>query len=138
MPGAFDDLSEPTRHGVAFWMVRADGAVLLRRRPPRGLLGGMMEVPSTPWRADRWTAAEATPAAPAAGKLSWRLLPGAVSHTFTHFHLELQVLAVDLPARKAAALEGDGLRWVAMDEIGAAGLPSVMAKIARHALAHTG
>ena len=24
----------PTRHGVAFWMVRGDGAVLLRRRPP--------------------------------------------------------------------------------------------------------
>ena len=35
----------PTRRGVAFWAVRADGAVLLRRRPPKGLLGGMMEVP---------------------------------------------------------------------------------------------
>ena len=35
----------PTRHGLAFVAIRADGAVLLRRRPDKGLLGGMAEVP---------------------------------------------------------------------------------------------
>ena len=47
------------RYGVAFWLTRADGAVLLRRRPEKGLLGGMIEIPSTPWRAEPWTLAEA-------------------------------------------------------------------------------
>ena len=35
----------PTRYGTAYVVRRADGAILLRRRPPRGLLGGMSEVP---------------------------------------------------------------------------------------------
>jgi A/G-specific adenine glycosylase len=127
----------PTRHGVAFWLVRRDGAVLLRRRPPRGLLGGMMEIPSTPWRADVWSEADAAPASPtAARKVAWQMLPGQVSHTFTHFHLQLQVMTANLSPRAAAALDDGDVTWVPVDDLGRAGLPSVMAKIVRHALAH--
>jgi A/G-specific adenine glycosylase len=127
----------PLRHGIAFWMLRRDGAVLLRRRPPRGLLGGMMEVPSTPWRAAAWSAAEAVGTAPAADAdaLAWTLLPGTVRHTFTHFRLELQVLASRVPARRIA---GPGTQWVPVPALGDAGLPSVMAKIVSHALRHSG
>src|SRR4051812_16252111 len=39
----------PVRRGATFVAVRADGAVLLRERPPHGLLGGMLETPSSPW-----------------------------------------------------------------------------------------
>ena len=39
------------RRGAAFVVLRADGTILLRARPPRGLLGGMTEVPTTEWRA---------------------------------------------------------------------------------------
>jgi A/G-specific adenine glycosylase len=42
---------KPRRFGAVFIAVRRDGAVLLRRRPPKGLLGGMLEVPSTAWEA---------------------------------------------------------------------------------------
>ena len=41
----------PTRLGIAFWVERDDGHILLRQRPQKGLLGGMMEIPSTPWEA---------------------------------------------------------------------------------------
>ena len=34
---------KPTRHGTIFWIERLDGSVLVRRRPEKGLLGGMME-----------------------------------------------------------------------------------------------
>jgi A/G-specific adenine glycosylase len=37
--------AKPTRRGMAFVVTREDGAVLLRRRPPKGLLGGMSEPP---------------------------------------------------------------------------------------------
>src|SRR5690606_19140167 len=37
----------PVRRGSAFVAVRSDGAVLLRRRAPKGLLGGMAEVPGS-------------------------------------------------------------------------------------------
>ena len=39
----------PTRRGAAFVVLREDGTVLLRERPLKGLLGGMLEAPSTPW-----------------------------------------------------------------------------------------
>jgi A/G-specific adenine glycosylase len=81
----------PLRHGVAFWLVRGDGAVLLRRRVEQGLLGGMIELPSTPWRAAPWSVGEAMAQAPATAE--WRHLPGAVQHGFTHFRLEMALLA---------------------------------------------
>src|SRR5229473_1724527 len=55
LPARRAKAEKPLRRGVAFWAVRPDGAVLLRRRPERGLLGGMMEVPSTPWRQASWS-----------------------------------------------------------------------------------
>ena len=39
----------PTRRGVAFVALRDDDTVLLRERPLKGLLGGMLETPSSPW-----------------------------------------------------------------------------------------
>ena len=49
IPAKAPKKERPVRRGAAFVAVRRDGAVLLRRRPPKGLLGGMLEVPSTPW-----------------------------------------------------------------------------------------
>ncbi len=118
----------PIRNGVAFWAVRGDGAVLLRRRPENGLLGGMMEIPSTEWRERRWTTGEAREWAPAAAE--WRPVPGAVNHTFTHFHLELTVLAGDVPeAEKVAGV------WCRPVDFSDHALPTVMKKVTRHVLA---
>jgi A/G-specific adenine glycosylase len=83
----------PHRHGAAFILTRA-GAVALFRRPPKGLLGGMLGLPTTPWRAAPWSQAEALAAAPAPA--SWREI-GRVEHVFTHFSLELQVLTASAP-----------------------------------------
>ena len=116
----------PVRLGVAFWTRRADGAVLLRRRPETGLLGGMMEIPSTDWRATPWRRADAVRQAPL--QAPWRTLPGTVTHTFTHFRLELEVLA----ARSGASVPGV---WCPVDRLGGQALPTVMKKIVRHALA---
>ena len=115
--------AKPVRRGVAFWTVRADGCVLLRRRPENGLLGGMMEVPSTDWREGDWTLAEARHLAPANGR--WRRLPGVVSHTFTHFHLELTVLVGRGRAVGAAGV------WCPPARFGDYALPTVMKKVAR-------
>ncbi len=69
LPARAEKPDRPLRYGVAFWLTRADGAVLLRRRPETGLLGGMIEIPSTAWRAEPWTFAEAIAAAPARGPM---------------------------------------------------------------------
>jgi A/G-specific adenine glycosylase len=127
LPARRAKAERPTRRGVAFWAVRPDGAVLLRRRPEKGLLGGMMEVPSTDWRAAPWDEAEAKAAAPVAAK--WRALTGVVRHTFTHFHLELAVLAGEV---RDGFSKGGG-QWVHLDALGEHALPTVMKKVVAHA-----
>ena len=119
--------ARPTRHGVAFWVQNADGAILIRKRAAEGLLGGLMELPSTPWLDTRWGVSEALAHAPVAA--DWRLLDGAVGHTFTHFHLELSILV-----GQASGLTGGGL-WVRPDRLGDHALPTVMKKLVKHALA---
>ncbi len=111
--------ARPVRHGVHFWLADRAGGVLLRRRPPRGLLGGMTELPGTPWRAAPWTAPEWGAHAPMPA--AWCQL-GEVRHGLTHFELRLTLLAANVPA---IAAEGFVRPVAALD---AEALPSVMRK----------
>jgi A/G-specific adenine glycosylase len=119
--------AKPVRHGVAFWAVDAGGAVLLRRRPEKGLLGGMTEVPGTEWRERTWTEEEALALAPVPGQ--WLPLAGSVRHVFTHFELELTVLA----ATGLVPGLAEGI-WCQPEGFDAHALPTVMRKVADHAL----
>jgi A/G-specific adenine glycosylase len=103
----------PVRLGTAYFAVDGAGRVLAERRPPRGLLGGMLALPST-----GWTEAAPDPAPPFAA--DWRDA-GEVRHTFTHFHLRLRVLWT-----RAAGLPGTIDAGEAM-----AAMPTVFAKAAR-------
>ncbi|UCH73785.1 MAG: A/G-specific adenine glycosylase [Rhodospirillales bacterium] len=125
----------PLRRAMAFWITRPDGSVLLRRRPERGLLGGMIEAPSTEWRAGPMpTLAEARRLAPVPAS-DWRRLAGVVEHGFTHFRLELAVLSGRVDG--AVRLDGEnGAIWCHPDRFGKQALPTVMKKLARHALKH--
>ena len=112
----------PVRRGDAFVIVRtAQGGphVLLRRRPDKGLLGGMMEVPCSDWVVD---ALQASP--PSDG--TWEH-GRTVQHTFTHFHLEMRVLAAHHDAVRPAA-ETFGGDWAALANLSAFALPAVMKK----------
>ena len=125
LPARAPRTTRPRRHGTAFWLEDWRGHVLLRRRPPEGLLGGMAELPGTPWRAEPWGLEEACAHAPAAA--AWRSA-GVVRHVFTHFSLALSVLV--------ARVESLPAQGVPRAEVLESGLPSVMAKAARLALAH--
>jgi A/G-specific adenine glycosylase len=120
------------RRGAAFVVVRDDGCVLLRTRPESGLLGGMSEVPTTDWRSD-FAAVQALDEAPALGvhgaSVRWRKLAGVVTHTFTHFPLELMVYVATVPPDTGAPA---GSRWVAAAELAGEALPNVMRKVLAH------
>ena len=135
LPRKAKKFATPLRHGVAFWMMRADGCVALRRRPPKGLLGGMTEVPGSPWRAGAASPPRVIDDPPV--KAKWRLLPGVVTHTFTHFRLQLSVRTAELTPTQARKLGADVI-WTPLAGIGGAGLPSVMAKVAAHAMKGAG
>jgi A/G-specific adenine glycosylase len=111
--------ARPVRYGAHFWLEDTEGVVLLRRRPARGLLGGMLELPGTAWRGDVWSATEAIEAAPQAA--AWRHV-GVAHHGFTHFELVLDVYAATVPN-----IVVEGLRLPVTSLQGAA-FPSVMTR----------
>ncbi|HEY7608042.1 MAG TPA: A/G-specific adenine glycosylase [Alphaproteobacteria bacterium] len=131
LPRKMPKPARPVRHGVAFLLVDGEGAILLRRRPERGLLGGMMEVPSTEWRDKAPSARQAASAAPAPA--AWRVLAGAVQHGFTHFELVLKVWAARVQRRPRVK----GV-WCLGEQLATQALPTVMKKILRHGLAQLG
>lgn len=112
----------PTHHGVHFLLLDAEGQVWLRRRPARGLLGGMLEIPGTSWREAFWPETEALAEAPLV--LNWHPAAGEARHVFTHFALTMRLYRARLPAR-AKRPEGE---WLAPAEAAHA-LPSVMRKL---------
>ena len=125
LPARAEKPERALRHGVVFWLTRGDGAVLLRRRPERGLLGGMIEAPSTPWREAPWDDAEALAHAPAAA--GWSALPGTVRHGFTHFPLELTIWAA------VTETPPDGI-WARSDQFNDYAFPTLTKKVVKHAL----
>lgn len=96
--------ARPSRTGRAY-VLEHDGAVLLERRPARGLLGGMTGFPADPPAAADWTP------------------KGHVAHLFTHFGLTLEVLHAEADAKP------EGLWWPVAD-LAAAGLPTLFRKVA--------
>ena len=132
MPYREEKAERPVRRGIAFVALRSDGAVMLRERPLKGLLGGMLETPSSPWTdAEPKTIGEHAPI-----DAEWRKVPGMVEHTFTHFHLELTVYRaeVEREAVLKRAAEPERCNWLKLGELAGAALPSVMRKVIAHAL----
>ncbi len=107
----------PHRHGVAYILTRGDQVALVRR-PPKGLLGGMLALPTSDWRTAPFSSAEARASAPAAG--NWRPV-GEVEHGFTHFTLTLTLLWAEGDA--------EGVIWSPRRDLDA--LPSVFLKAAK-------
>jgi A/G-specific adenine glycosylase len=127
--------ARPTRFGMAFLVQREDGAVLLRQRPEAGLLGGMLEVPSTTWGETQPGKTDAMRSAPV--RASWMPVTGIVVHVFTHFRLELVVYRALVPIDTGLTLWAapERCRWVQRRDLHAQALPSVMKKIIAHGLA---
>jgi A/G-specific adenine glycosylase len=124
----------PVRVGLAFLALREDAHVLLRKRPEAGLLGGMLEVPSTDWADTLPPVKEALRTAPV--RAQWWAVPGSVVHTFTHFKLEMLVYRAILPADASLTFWADPqrCRWVPRRDLDRVELPSVMRKVIAHGL----
>ncbi|HWY61036.1 MAG TPA: A/G-specific adenine glycosylase [Rhizomicrobium sp.] len=119
--------ARPLKRGAAFVARDRTGAVLLVRRPQKGLLAAMLEPPQGPWGEKFPSARAAQLQAPFAA--SWKKRPGIVRHGFTHFELEMQVYVADVARRSAR--QGS---WVAAGALKDSALPTVMRKLIEHGL----
>lgn len=116
--------NRPVRTARIFWVERSDGAVLMRRREEKGLLGGMLEFPSSGWATGKEDANLTPPY-----RSGWQSTQKQVEHTFTHFHLVLDLHQTDEVFDNLPAQDGDW-RWVARHELAAEALPTAMKKVA--------
>jgi A/G-specific adenine glycosylase len=110
----------PRRHGAMAVVERHDGAVLVRTRPARGLLGGMTE-----FFGSAWGAAPPDTAALAAASGAALEAAGRVEHAFTHFALTLDVYR----GRSVDGRTPEGCRWVSPSDLGREPIPNVFAKV---------
>jgi len=110
----------PHRRAVGFAVFRGS-EIWLRKRPPKGLLGGMLEVPSTDWRNESWGDAEAMSQAPF--NSGWEAR-ATIHHVFTHFSLDMQMWRYEAD-QEWEPIEGG---WYAIGDIDELALPSLMKK----------
>ncbi|MGO9005784.1 MAG: A/G-specific adenine glycosylase [Beijerinckiaceae bacterium] len=116
-------LERPKRRGAVFYLRRTDGALLVRTRPPQGLLGGMTEFPGTEWT-EAFEAGGTLRAAPV--RAAYRKLPAQVKHVFTHFALSLEIFAANVGQETQPAAQ---CRFVAAADLESEAFPSLMRKV---------
>ena len=116
--------ARPRRSGIAYWLEN-DGHVLLVRRPRKGLLGGMLALPTGAWN-ENTRVGEGAPATE-----RWEAA-GAIDHVFTHFALNLRLYCAE--AANPVDEGGDRIWWP-IEKLGEAGLPTVFARAAERGLA---
>ena len=116
----------PHRRATLLLALR-DGRVLMRRRPPSGIWGGLWSLPELEGD-DEATRVE--------GRLVGGVREPGFVHAFTHYVLETEVLRITLDDEggvRRAEDRGDE-RWVAFDELTTLGLPTpIRALLARNA-----
>ena len=119
---------KPTRRGFVFIVENARGEIAAEQRPDDGLLGGMLGLPGSDWQVQsteqlpNWSGALADPPDNLHAVYEHDIPIGRIRHSFTHFHLDLDVYYHRWRARRGLP---PGLNWYAP---AAKSLPTVMQK----------
>jgi len=133
-------VERPKRYGLVYWVEQAQShdqaKVWVVRRPPKGLLGGMLALPSPDWSVCDGPLPPEVPDGASAWDVT--VMNAPVRHIFTHFSLELTVIRVSVPNAttdtEVCQAFGDG-QWQKTCNISAAGFPTVFKKVIKVALA---
>ncbi len=125
LPMKAPKVARPLKRGAAFVARDGIGAVLLVKRPDKGLLASMLEPPLGPW-GEKFPSTNAA-LAQAPFPAEWKKRAGLVRHGFTHFELEIEVYAAKLLKRPKSKGE-----WIATENLREVALPTVMRKIVEH------
>jgi A/G-specific adenine glycosylase len=105
-PGTRARRARPRREVV--WLVlRREDAVLLEQRPPSGIWGGLWGFPEYATRELAEQALERAGASPRASAA----VASRITHSFSHFDLEITPLVAELVTGPARVMEGPGQTW---------------------------
>ncbi len=114
----------PVRQTLFVILKNGAGEVLLERRPPTGLWGGLWAFPECPRDADPEALCRALGFEPVAARR------GAVSgHVFTHFRLEIEPVFITVRERPGAVMEARERVWYNRRQPARLGLASPVASL---------
>jgi A/G-specific adenine glycosylase len=105
-------------------IVLREGTVLLERRPPRGIWGGLWVPPefSGAETAEAWVVSRF-----ACSESAVKRLP-VIRHAFTHFDLDIEPWVLEIRGAPGEVAE-DGTRWHELAALHAVGLPAPVARL---------
>jgi A/G-specific adenine glycosylase len=120
-PGRKPKKSTPVRAVSMLLLRREDGQVLLERRPPSGIWGGLWSLPefSTVDEAVQWSGTKG------AGCEIWEI----VRHTFSHFHLDITPVVIEANGQVNAIHEDRDSQWYDPANPEALGLAAPVSKL---------
>ncbi|MEQ8663744.1 MAG: A/G-specific adenine glycosylase [Gammaproteobacteria bacterium] len=124
-PGKRPPRTLPVRSTCFLIIENTGGEVLLERRPPSGVWGGLWCFPEAPDTAA--IAARMHELGFAAHRELTRLAP--LAHTFTHFRLDITPVVLHAEAVPRQVRERDGLRWYSMADSTRIGLSAPVARL---------
>ncbi len=122
LPQARPRKAVPTRSTLML-ILRHRDRVLLERRPPSGIWGGLWSLPQAADDASLTVYAQRFGARAPFAKLN------TMSHAFTHFKLDIEPRLAELTQISAQVAEGDDHAWVALQDIDAYGLPAPVRRL---------
>lgn len=114
----------PQRSTVMLVMRQAD-EILLEKRAPRGIWGGLWSLPEVTHAREAQAACKQRFGV---GVLASKALP-AVAHGFTHFKLDIQPLLLDVKSAKRNARAVPGVVWLPVPEALTAAIPTAVRRI---------
>jgi len=122
---------KPKKYGYFYWIANGEGAVLLEKRPEKGLLGGMTGLPTSRWSEDIATARPESPLSAYDGFILQNPDENVqIKHVFTHFELSL-TLQRGVYSNDPETLDDARFIWVEPYRIDPEHLPTLFRKAVR-------
>lgn len=112
------------RYGIIYWIERSDGAIVLRKRPEKGMLAGMIEIPNTEWQDRKLSERSVRTQSPL--PISWEPIVGQITHSFSHFDLELEIISAK------SEIKPEGTFWCSRKNLRSEAFPRLMVKVVEH------
>lgn len=138
-PGKKPKKITPVRKIQMLLVTNSNGEILLQRRPPSGIWGGLLSLPEIPADNDTSQWCKNTLGITVNKKKYWPVL----RHTFSHFHLDISPVLSNLKSRTNSVMDETEWVWYNNDpnnkqEKIVGGLPAPVAKLLKqhHELKH--
>ena len=125
LPGKKPKKVIPVRSTVFVLGLDRESRILLERRPPMGIWGGLWSFPEIEHKSGlaSWLSGNGLTQTGDATEQSGH------THTFSHFKLEITPIVCSIETVSQRISERDDLRWFTIDEASALGLPAPVLKI---------